>query len=467
MIVSHNPTNITLRCGETKCVILCFLLILFSFFTFLHARVPDTLWARTYGGANIDVAYSVCQTSDGGYAITGYTYSFGAGQQDAYLVKTNSTGDTMWTATFGGTGMDGTHFVREVSDGYVLAGYTESFGGTGKNVYLIKTDTAGTAQHACTYSTSLMDVAYAFCETPDSGYIFVGYKNGPSGWVKGDLWVLRTDGELDTLWTKAYGGVGEDYGISIQPTLDSCYIISGTTSSFGAGGKDVWLVKINASGDTVWTRTYGFALEDVGYGVNTTADSGFIITGYINGTGAWTAGDLWLLKTDPAGILLWDRIYGGSGEDFGFDVYPTFDDGYAIAGRRDTDIWFLRTDFLGDTLGTRTYGGAGMESALALYPTSDNGYVIGGYTSSFGSGSNDFWLLKTSADVGVEDNNSFNINCDHVPATIVTGQLNLPIKGNYRMYDISGRIVTANKIAKGIYFVEVDGSIIHKIVKVQ
>ena len=464
-IILHNPITSPLRYREAKCSILCFLLILFSLFTFLDAQVPDTLWARTYGGANIDVAYSVCETSDGGYAATGYTYSFGAGQQDAYLVKTNSTGDIQWTATFGGTGMDGTHFVREVSDGYVLAGYTESFGGTGKNVYLIKTDAAGVAQHTGIYSTSLMDVAYAFCETPDNGYMFVGYKNGPSGWAKGDLWILRTNAVLDTLWTKAYGGGGEDYGISIQPTLDSCYIIAGVTSP--SGNKDVWLVKIDANGDTVWTQTYGFALEDVGYGVNTTADSGYIITGYSNGTGSWTAGDLWLLKTDPAGDLLWDRVYGGSGEDFGFDVYPTFDDGYAIAGRRNTDIWFVRTDSLGDTLGTRTYGGAGTESALALYPTSDHGYIVGGYTTSFGSGSNDFWLLKMSPDVGVEDNNSLNVEYERLPATIISGQLNLPIQGEYRIYDISGRAIEPNLMAKGIYFVELNGRIIQKVVQVR
>lgn len=432
----------------------------------LHAQVPDTIWARTYGGSNIDVAYSACETSDGGYIATGYTFSFGAGQQDVYLVKTNSTGDVLWGTTFGGAAMDGAHFVRQVSDGgYVIAAYTESFGGGGKNVFLIKTDTAGTAEYTRTYSTPLMDVGYAFCETPDNGYMFVGYRNGPSGWYKGDLWILRTDATLDTLWTKTYGAAGEDYGISIQPTLDSCYIIAGVTSP--SGNKDLWLVKVDAAGDIIWEQTYGYGLEDVAYGVNLTADSGYIITGYVDGIGQWTAGDLWLLKTDGLGDTLWTQRYGGPGEDFGFDVYTTFDNGYAIAGRRGADIWFLRMDSLGDTLGTRTYGGTGTESALSLYPTSDGGYIIAGYTDSFGSGSNDFWLLKTAPDVGVEGSNTTDIRHEHLPATIITGQMNLPMYENYKIYDITGRSIEPGIMIKGIYFIEVNGQIVKKVVKVR
>jgi hypothetical protein len=439
---------------------------LFASCIVLHAQVPDTLWARTYGGSNVDVAYSACETSDGGYIATGYTFSFGAGQQDVYLVKTNGTGDVLWATTFGGAAMDGAHFVRQVSDGgYVIAAYTESFGGGGKNVFLIKTDSTGTAEYMRTYSTPLMDVAYAFCETPDGGYMFVGYKNGPSGWYKGDLWILKTNATLDTLWTKTHGVAGEDYGNSIQPTLDSCYIIGGVISP--SGNKDLRLVKVDAAGDIIWQQTYGYGLEDVAYGVNLAADGGYIITGYVDGIGQWTAGDLWLLKTDETGDTLWTRRYGGPGEDFGFDVYTTFDNGYAIAGRRGGDIWFLRMDSLGDTLGTRTYGGAGTESALSLYPTSDAGYIIAGYTESFGSGSNDFWLLRMAPDVGIEDGNSINIRRERIPGTIISGQLNLSMYENYKIYDITGRNVEPGMITKGIYFVEVDGQVVEKIVKVR
>ncbi|UCF70748.1 MAG: hypothetical protein JSW49_00265 [candidate division WOR-3 bacterium] len=441
---------------------------LFSSCMIIHAQVPDTVWTHTYGGVNADIAYSVCQTSDGGFIATGYTSSFGAGLQDAYLVKTDANGDQMWTRTFGGYSMDGAHFVREAADGgYIIAGYSETFGGGGKNVYLIKTDTLGIAEVTTTYATPLMDVAYAFCETPDDGYIFVGYRDGPSGWAKGDLWILKTDALLDTAWSKEYGGGGEDYGISVKPTPDSGYIIAGSTMSFGAGGKDAWLVKIDANGDTMWTKTYGGTLEDVAYGVSVTADSGYIFAGYINGTGAWTAGDAWLIRTDCMGDTLWTKVYGAYGEDYGFDVYQTPDLGYVTAGRYAQDIWLIRTDVLGDTLWTRRYGGAGTESGLALSLTSDGGYIIGGYTTSFGSGAQDFWLIRTEPDVGIEENTGTHFDNGRLPGTIITGQLDLPAFGEYRVYDIAGRNVDQNRISPGIYFVESNGQIVQKIIKVR
>ncbi|UCG92998.1 MAG: T9SS type A sorting domain-containing protein [candidate division WOR-3 bacterium] len=460
---THNAVRITLCC-----LFLTFSFLLPPSHFLLFGDPPDTLWARTFGGADIDVAYSVCETSDGGYIATGYTNSFGAGQQDAYLVRTNSSGDVVWTQTFGGASMDGAHFVREASDqGYVIAGYSETFGGGGKNMYLIKTDSSGQAEWTRTYATPLMDVAYAFCETPDSGYIFIGYKNGPSGWVKGDLWILKTDATLDTIWTREYGGAGEDYGVTIQQTLDGNYIIAGITSSFGANGKNVWIVKIDSNGDTLWTKVYGNNLEDVGYGVCSTSDGGYIVTGYINGTGQWTAGDLWLLKTDANGDTLWTKVYGTGGEDFGFDVYETPDGGYVVAGRYANDMWLLRTDASGDTIWTAKYGGGGVESALALGMTSDGGYIIGGYTTSFGFGANDFWIIKTEPDVGVEENNSIDIKKNGFSTTIISGQLTLPNHEEFRIYDISGRTVNRNHLSPGIYFIEIDGKIINKVIKVQ
>lgn len=449
---------------------------LFSVFCFLvptsqsllFGNPPDTLWSRTYGGADIDVAYSVCESWDGCYVAAGYTSSYGAGLQDAYLIKVDANGDTVWTRTFGGASMDGAHFVRATADsGYMIAAYTETFGGGGKNVYLIKTDADGIAEHTAVYATPLQDVAYVFCEASDSGYIFVGYKNGPSGWIKGDLWILKTDATLDTIWAKEYGGTGEDYGISIRPTSDGGYIISGTTSSFGAGGKDLWLVKIDADGDTAWTKTYGGSLDDVGYGVSVTADNGYIITGYINGTPPWYAGDVWLLKTDSSGDTLWTRIYGGGYQDFGFDVYQTPDNGYVIAGQGYEDVWLLRTNSLGDTVWTQRYGGANHDAALALYMTSDGGYIIGGHTTSFGNGANDFWLIKTEPDVGIQENSRIDIRTDEFYTRIISGQLELPEQQQYRVYDIAGRIANRNHLSPGIYFIEVEGAIVGKVVKVK
>lgn len=439
----------------------------------LIAQVPDTLWARTYGGPSNDIAYSVCEISDGCFVAVGYTSSFSSGPQDVYVIKTASNGDTMWTKTWGGASWDGGHYVCETSDsGYIIAAYTESFGAGGKDIYLIKIDANGVEQWTKTYGAGNQDVAYCVCETADSGYIVVGYVNGPSAWFKGDLWILKTDADGDTLWTKIYGGAGEDYGVSVRETADSGYIIAGVNSSVSAGGKDVWLLKTDAQGDTLWTKVYGGTLEDVGYDVNVCQDSGYVVTGYINGTGQWTPGDLWLLKTDSSGDTMWTKIYGGAGEDFARNAFPTHDGGYIIGGATgfgagSGDVWLVKTDASGDTVWTQTYGGASTDAGLALSLTADGGYIIAGYTFSFGAGGADFYLIKTEPDIGVEEDESSIIVNKEMTATIFSGPLLLPEGKKCRVFDIIGRFVKPDKIQPGIYFLEIDNKIVQKVIKTQ
>jgi len=214
----------------------------------------QTSWWRTYGGTNQDWGYSVQQTADGGYIVAGATKSYGAGNEAVYLIKTNASGDTLWTRTYGGASADCGYSVQQTSDGgYIITGYTYSFGAgapDSANVYLIKTDTSG-----------------------------------------------------DTLWTRTYSGTGNDYGRSVQQTADGGYIIAGYTHYFGMGPPDstnVYLIKTDASGDTLWTKTYGGTSPDFGYSVQQTADGGYVIAGY---TASFGAGDddVYLIKTDSLG----------------------------------------------------------------------------------------------------------------------------------------------------------------------
>lgn len=358
----------------------------------LLAQGPDTLWTRVYGAGGPEVAYSVTETSDGYYLAAGYT-GFGAGNQDGWLLKLDKTGDTLWAKPFGGTGYDGLHCVVEASDGgYLAVGFTESFGAGVKDVYIIKTDSDGNQEWTKTYGGGLQDVGYAACRT-SGGFVICGYIDGFSDWGKGDAWILKIDDAGDTLWTRRYGGAGEDYCICIREITDG-FIMSGVNSA--SGGKDAWLVKINEEGDTLWTRTYGKAAEDVGYGVGLAHDGGYVITGYVDGTGSWTPGDLWLLRTDDAGDTLWTKIYSAGIENFGFDVYPTTDGGYVIGGLKGSgtgDLWILKTDGAGDTTWTGAWGGPTRDDALSLCITSDGGYLAAGLTM-VGSVP-DLYLVKT------------------------------------------------------------------------
>jgi hypothetical protein len=203
-------------------------------------------WAKTYGGTGVDGAYSVRQTSDGGYIVAGYTASFGAG--GAFLIKTNASGNLQWAKTYEGTNL--LYSVQQTSDGgYIVAGLTNSFGAGNKDVFLIKTNTTGNIIWAKTYGGWSDEWARSVQQTSDGGYIVAGYTDsfGAGG---SDFFLIKTDANGNIIWAKTYGGTGwYDEAMSVRQTSDGGYIVAGRTGSFGAGGTDIFLVKTDATGN--------------------------------------------------------------------------------------------------------------------------------------------------------------------------------------------------------------------------
>ena len=368
----------------------------------------QTRWERTYGGQYSEEARSAQQTADGGYILAGSTYSFGPGtpdSQNVYLVKTDSLGDTLWTRVYGGIGVDVATSVRTTSDGgCVVAGYTSSGGAGGKDVYLIKTDSSGDTLWTRTYGGQYGDYGYSVQPTADGGYAIAGFTF--SFGVMGDFYFIKTDSSGDTLWTRIYGGTSTDWSNSSQQTLDGGYVIAGSTYSFGPGIPDsdnVYLVRTNAQGDTLWTRSYGGQSWDEGYSVQQTSDSGFIVTGVTQSFGAGL-GDVYLIKTDARGDTLWIRTYGDTLNEHGNCVRQTNDGGYIVTGYTSSfgalggDVYVIRANASGDTLWTRTYGGTSdADWGDCVEQTVDGGYAIAGGTYSFGAGAEDFYLIKTDS----------------------------------------------------------------------
>ncbi|MFH1313512.1 MAG: T9SS type A sorting domain-containing protein [Candidatus Eisenbacteria bacterium] len=370
------------------------------------AQGPDTLWAKTYGGSSSDYGYSIQQTlPDGGYIITGSTFSYGEGSYDLYYIKTDADGEVDWAKTYGGTGTDHGSSVQQTLDGgYILAGYTNSSGAGGYDILLAKTDSGGTVDWAYTYGGWADDRAWHVQQTmPDSGYIVAGYTEtfGAGG---GDAYVLRTDARGGFLWGRPYGGPDWDEARHISQTFpDSGYILVGTTSSYGAGADDVYLIKIDADGDTLWTRTCGGTGSEYGYSVQRTfPDSGYVIVGNTYSFGAGDS-DLYLVKTDQDGDTLWTRTFGGSSVEYGYSVQQTSPQpGYIIAGSTRSfgegnfDAYVIKTDTQGDPVWTRTYGGALYDDGYCVRQTApDSGYVVAGSTRSFGAGVYDIYVVKT------------------------------------------------------------------------
>lgn len=370
----------------------------------------STGWSKTYGGAAGDTGTYFVQTNDGGYAIAGYTSSFGAGGRDAWLVKTDSAGNMQWYKTYGTTGDDYAYSLAKTADGgYALFGYTVPGGlFTGVSDYwLIKTDAAGNVQWNKTYGApTTSEYLTHGIRTADGGYAMVGY-NGTvvSGPQISSIWLVKVDSAGNMEWNKTYGGKENNVGFNVIQAGDGGYVIAGITNSSGASGYDAWLIKTDSSGKLEWNKTYGGTLYETWYSVVQTVDGGYAAVGATNSSGAGGM-DLWLGKIDSAGNMQWNKTFGGTGTEYGSSIALTSDGGYVIGGYTDsfgagnTDVWMIKTDSYGNAQWTRTFGGSAADGALTphgIAQTADGGYVITSYEYSFGAGGADAILIKTDA----------------------------------------------------------------------
>ena len=305
----------------------------------------DTSWTKTFGAGGNDGGNYVQQTTDGGYIIAGQNASFGP--VDGWLLKTDSSGDTLWTKFFGGGGFDYINCVQQTSNGgYIIAGRTNSFGASSYDAWLLKTDSSGDTLWTKTFGGSANEYGSSVDTTSDGGYVIAGITSS-FGAGHNDVWLIRTDGDGDTLWTKAYGGSNDEWALSVQETSDGGFVVTGTTDSFGAGLNDIWLIKTDGSGDTLWTKTYGGMMYDWGTSVQQTTDGGYIIAGYTDSFGAGND-DMLLIRTDNSGNTLWMKTLGGGTNDRGSSVQQTADGGYIVAGLTGSsgagglDVWLIK-----------------------------------------------------------------------------------------------------------------------------
>jgi len=312
----------------------------------------DTIWTRTYGGKYGDCGVSIMQAKDGGYIITGWTFPTDSGYVDVYLIKTDSYGNILWTRTFGGSDDDaGFSVTQTTDDGYIITGWTESFGSGKSDVYLIKTNAEGDILWTRSYGGKDHDWGWSVVQTTDGGYVITGFTES-FGSGKSDVYLIKTNAEGDILWTRSYGGKGIDEGHSVAQTVDGGYIIVGFTESYGAGSYDIYLIKTDDHGDTLWTRTYGGSDVDRGFSVAQTTDGGYIIVGTTESFGSGKS-DVYLIKTNAEGDILWTRTYGGKDHDWGWSVVQTIDGGYIVTGHTESfgaskmDVYLIKTDSLG------------------------------------------------------------------------------------------------------------------------
>jgi hypothetical protein len=374
-------------------------LILISILVFSVSVKVQSQFQIAIGGTNHDFANSIIQTADSGFAVAGYTYSFAAGYEDMYIVKLNRIGSLQWTRTIGGTGDDVASSVIQTMDGgFALAGFTTSFGAGGADFYIVKLDASGTLQWSRTIGQAGNDYALSVIQTTDGGYAVAGLR-ATGGVFSSDMYVVRLDAAGSYLWSKTYGGSGDDVARTIIRTTDGGFAVAGYTNSFGAAGNDFFFVKLDTGGTLQWSRTVGGtgAGSDVVFSIIQTTDGGFALAGETQSFGAGSY-DMYVVKLDAGGSLLWTRTAGGTSEDHGCSIVQTIDGGFAVAGYTLSfglsDFYTVKLDNTGVLQWSRAFGGNGVESAYSIIKAIGGGFVLTGGTTSFGSGANDIYIVK-------------------------------------------------------------------------
>jgi gliding motility-associated-like protein len=373
------------------------LLCLFSFSTQAQQDCLEILWENNFGGSDQDWARDIRQTDDGGFIVVGYSRSTdidinnNLGNWDFWVLKLNADGTVQWKKNYGG---------------------------------------------------SNTDQATAVWATTDGGFVIVGSSESSDGDLSGnnggeDVWVIKINAAGVLQWQKNYGGSDSDRAESVEQTSDGGYIISGYSESLNGnvsgnyGNFDYWVLKLNAAGDLLWNKNYGGSGADYCYAVTQTTDGGYVLAGssFSNNndvTGNNGLYDYWIVRTDGAGNILWQKSYGGEGEERAWDIAPAEDGGFIIGGytfsvggdisnnNGGTDYWIIKVDANGEFEWGNTFGGNDTETAFGLQQAFDGGYILAGYATSNANGdvsnnygSEDYWLVKLNNSGNIEWEKSF------------------------------------------------------------
>jgi len=350
-----------------------------------------------------DWAHCVGATSDGGFITAGVIWSMGGMRSAMYLVKTDTHGRRLWCKTFGQGDVNEGNSVQQTLDlGYIVTGTTWPKDQKYSDIYVVKTDSSGNEIWGRIYGGKWRDEGHSVRQTADGGYIIAG-QTDLFGDGCDDACLLKIDASGNEIWRRSYGGSRRDEAHSVRQTADGGYIVAGHTTSFGNGNEKVYLLKTDPEGNLVWSRTFGAEGRDRGRSVCQTVDGGYIVAGT---TWPFEAAysDVYLLKTDPAGREVWHRTFGGRYGDHGFSVEKTRDGGFIVAGNTwpvgrigQSKMILSRTNGRGERMWVKHFGGKGSTYGYSVCPTVDGGFAGAGKIADLDRGDDDICLIKTDA----------------------------------------------------------------------
>lgn len=406
---------------------------------------PEIQWQKALGGSEDDICTSIMQTTDGGYILTGGTSSTDGdvitnhGLMDSWVVKLDPTGTIQWQRSLGGSANDGASTVRQTSDGgYIIAGSSESNDGDvgtnlgGRDYWIVKLDPAGNIQWEKSYGGPGNESASSIKQTIDGGYVVAGYSQSYTGDITGqhgdgDFWIIKLDAAGSLIWQKALGGSNFDSATDIQQTDDEGYIVCGISFSNNGdvngnhGDRDMWVVKLDQNGNLLWDKSLGGTSAefngDVASSILQTLDGGYLVAGLTTSDNYdvsinYGTDDMWVVKLDGSGNIQWEKSLGGPSFDQAKSAIQTADGGYVVAGFTSTfgvgDVWVVKLDQNGNTLWDKRMGGSENDGAYDIFQVSDGGFIVAGDTYSNDGdvtdnhGLNDMWIVKLTFGCAIE-----------------------------------------------------------------
>jgi hypothetical protein len=364
---------------------------------------PQEEWNKTYGGTKWDECSAVELTAEGGYIFAGTINANGYDNGgDCWLLKTDSNGDVIWQKTYGGLGSDtGTDLCTTHDGGYALIGYTRSFGAGGCDVYLIKTDSNGDEQWNRTFGGSQDDYGLAIQQCADEGFIIAG---ATQSYGAREAWLIKTNAAGGMEWQQRFCGNRPPggYFMTVLRTVEDDYVAAGRNYLGDMSDSDILVVKIDRNGTIIWEKLLGDPnCKDSALGIAATSDGCYMITGQVEHQE--TEHDILLMKINENGEEVWIRTFNETiFFDTGLSVKETNDRGFLIAGEVGTNLnnpvlfnaILIKTDSTGMKEWSMIYGKAGSESFYEALQTPNEGYIAGGFTTSYGAGSQDALLIK-------------------------------------------------------------------------
>jgi uncharacterized repeat protein (TIGR01451 family) len=313
--------------------------------------------------------YAADQTSDGGYILAGDTDNFGAGGRDFWVLKLDSSGAVTWQKTYGGSATETATSIQQTSDGgYIVTGYAYSFGAGSSDIWVLKLTSTGAVSWQKTYGGSGAELGSIIRQTSDGGYILAAATN--SYGVNYDVWILKLDSSGNVSWQKRYGTTSRQYAHSMELTNDGGYIIAGET--YEAGNYDFWVLKLDSAGAIDWQKTYGGTDVDKATSIQQTRDGGYIVAGETKSFAVGLNYDVWVLKLTSTGTVSWQKVYGAVNSNNGAQIVAARDGTYTVAS---TGPWVFNLDSSSGSINWQRYFTV-QEKPGSLLQTSDDGYLI-------------------------------------------------------------------------------------------